>query len=77
MGSGQELSKHPGFKEKEIPGSNWGLGAIDEAHKVLSLSHKFCSEPVRTDRILIRNFQVGYLPNKEKTPSFFSDTYNL
>jgi len=43
------------------------------ANEVLSLPHKFRSEPVRTDQIPIGNFQVEYLPNKQRTPSFFSD----
>ena len=39
MGSGQELSQHPGFEEEEIPGSNWGLGAINEAHPTRHTEH--------------------------------------
>src|SRR5438270_10554425 len=41
--------------------------------EVLSLLHRFQLELVRTEQILIGNFQVGYLPNKQRTPSEFSD----
>jgi len=39
--------------------------------KVLSLPHRFQSEPVGTDQIPIGNFQVEYLPNKQRTPPLF------
>jgi len=41
--------------------------------EVLSLPHRFQAELVGTDQILIGNFQVGYLPNKQRTPSEFSN----
>ena len=41
--------------------------------EVLSLPHRFRLEPVGTDQIPIGNFQVGYLPNKQRIPSFLSD----
>ena len=55
------------------PPESTGVQLDYVGEEVLSLPHKFWSEPVRTDQIPIRNFQVEYLPNKQRTPSFFSD----